>query len=107
MIGPHWPMYLFFCGGVTTGYIIFFLKFFIELHLVTQILGIFSFFLFFLSYTGTFILNPGYKTNKGIEVGMTENDLIYAYGPIYGESDRSFDLWKNSGCMPKRYSERR
>ena len=53
-----------------------------------------------------FILNPGYKTNKGIEVGMTENDLIYAYGPIYGESDRSFDLWKNSGGqVVKNYDE--
>ena len=27
-----------------------------------------------------YILKKGYKTNKGIEVGMTANDMIYAYG---------------------------
>ena len=60
MIGPHWPMYLLFCGGVTTGYIAFFLHLFSKLHLIIKIFGIFSFLFFFISYTGTFLLNPGY-----------------------------------------------
>ena len=60
MIGPHWPMYVFFCGGVCVGYISFFIHFFTKLHLIIKIFGIFSFLMFFLSYTGTFLLNPGY-----------------------------------------------
>ena len=30
-----------------------------------------------------YILKPGYATDKGIEVGMTVNDIEYAYGKIY------------------------
>ena len=26
---------------------------------------------------------PGYTTNKGISVGMTFNDVVYAYGKVY------------------------
>ena len=29
------------------------------------------------------VLAPGHATNKGIEVGMNWNDMIYAYGPAY------------------------
>lgn len=36
-----------------------------------------------------YILKSGYKTNKGIEVGMTLNDIKYTYGPIYNWSDTS------------------
>ena len=60
MIGPHWPMYILFCGGVVAGYISFFIHFFAKLNFIIKIFGISSFLLYFLSYTGTFILNPGY-----------------------------------------------
>ena len=60
MIGPHWPMYVCFCGGVTTGYIFFFIYNFFKLHFILKIFGIFSFLFFFISYSGTFLLNPGY-----------------------------------------------
>ena len=60
MIGPHWPMYILFCGGVVAGYISFFIHFFEKLNFIIKIFGISSFLLYFLSYTGTFILNPGY-----------------------------------------------
>ena len=60
MIGPHWPMYILFCGGVVAGYISFFINFYTKLSFIIKIFGIFSFLLYFLSYTGTFILNPGY-----------------------------------------------
>ena len=42
-----------------------------------------------------FLLGPGYKTDKGIEVGMTMNDVEYAYGPIY-----------DSGKEPQDYTQR-
>ena len=60
MIGPHWPMYVCFCGFVTLGFISFFYHFFNILNYFFKIFGIFSFSLYFISYTGTFLLNPGY-----------------------------------------------
>lgn len=44
-----------------------------------------------------FILGPGYKTDKGIEVGMTVNDIEYAYGPIYMASKAPRDYTKTYG----------
>ena len=60
MIGPHWPMYLFFCGGVTAGYICFLIFCWKILNIIMIIIGFSSFSFFFISYTGTFLLNPGY-----------------------------------------------
>ncbi len=60
IIGPHWPMYFCFCGFITLGYISFFYHFFNNLNLLFKIFGIGSFCLYFFSYTGTFLLNPGY-----------------------------------------------
>ena len=60
MIGPHWPMYVCFCGLITAGYLSFFYNFCKNLNLFFKIFGISSYALYFISYTGTFILNPGY-----------------------------------------------
>ena len=60
MIGPHWPMYVIFCGLVTLGYIAFFRAFFKKLNIFLKIFGISSFLTYFISYSGTALLNPGY-----------------------------------------------
>ena len=60
MIGPHWPMYVCFCGLLSLGFFSFFYKFYTTLNLFLKIFGIISFSIYFLSYTGTFLLNPGY-----------------------------------------------
>lgn len=44
-----------------------------------------------------FILGPGYKTDKGIEVGMTANDVENAYGPIYFPKDEPKDYTSTYG----------
>lgn len=44
-----------------------------------------------------FILAPGYKTDKDIEVGMTVNDIEYAYGPIYSSNNEPRDYTKTYG----------
>ncbi|MCQ5209250.1 MULTISPECIES: hypothetical protein [Bacillota] len=44
-----------------------------------------------------FLLGPGYKTDKGIEVGMTMNDVEYAYGPIYDSSKAPRDYTQRYG----------
>ena len=76
MIGPHWPMYVFFCGGVTAGYILFFINFFSKLNIIIKLFGIFSFLMYFISYTGTFCLNPGYPKRD-------ENSLVGKPRVIY------------------------
>ena len=60
MIGPHWPMYFCFCGLISLGYFSFFYHFFHILNTFLKICGIISYGLYFISYTGTFLLNPGY-----------------------------------------------
>ena len=60
MIGPNWTMYVYFCGFIVLGYSLFFYGFWKKLNLFFKIAGIFSFSLYFISYTGTFLLNPGY-----------------------------------------------
>ena len=60
MIGPDWPIYLFFCGLVSLGFTSFFCHFYHNMNLFFKIFGIFSFSIYFFSYTGTFLLNPGY-----------------------------------------------
>jgi hypothetical protein len=60
MIGPHWPMYVCFCGLISAGYGSFFYHFFNNLNLFFKLFGIGSYALYFLSYTGVFLLNPGY-----------------------------------------------
>ena len=60
MIGPHWPMYACFCGILSLGFISFFYKFYTILNLFLKIFGVLSFSIYFFSYTGTFLLNPGY-----------------------------------------------
>jgi len=53
-------MYVCFCGLLTLGYISYFYHFFKQLNLFFKIFGISSYSLYFISYTGTFLLNPGY-----------------------------------------------
>ena len=69
MIGPHWPMYACFCGFVTLGYFSFFYHFFKILNIFFKVFGISSYGLYFISYTGTFLLNPGYPERN-------ENSLV-------------------------------
>lgn len=47
--------------------------------------------------SGIFLLAPGYKTDKGIEVGMTINDIEEAYGPIYLSNDEPRNFKKKYG----------
>ena len=60
MIGPHWPMYVCFCGLISLIFISFFYHFWILLNIFFRIFGLFSFGIYYISYTGTFLLNPGY-----------------------------------------------
>ena len=85
MIGPHWPMYFCFCGLISLGYFSFFYHFFHILNTFLKICGIVSYGLYFISYTGTFLLNPGYPERN--EESLIGNPRIkYKYC-------RDCDMW--------------
>ena len=59
VIGPHWPMYLFCCSIVSFIFIIFFRHFWNYMNIFFKGLGLIVYLVFFLSYTYTFLINPG------------------------------------------------
>lgn len=49
-----------------------------------------------------YILKPGYATDKGIAVGMTINDIEYAYGKIYsGQNSYQYQEYNKAGIYHK------
>lgn len=60
MIGPHWPMYICFSSIVTVGVILFLYTFWEYLHIFFKVMGIICYSTFIVSYTYTFLINPGY-----------------------------------------------
>ena len=59
VIGPHWPMYICFCSFICIGYICFFYYFWENMSLIIRIIGVIVLLMFFISYTITFLINPG------------------------------------------------
>lgn len=54
-----------------------------------------------------FILGPGYKTDKGIEIGMTIDDIKRAYGPLYTYQTQPQDHTQTYGIYnDNRYSKK-
>ena len=54
-----------------------------------------------------FILGPGYKTDKGIEIGMTIDDIKHAYGPLYTYQTQPQDHTQTYGIYnDNRYSKK-
>lgn len=51
-----------------------------------------------------FLMAPGYTTDKGIAVGMTVNDIAYAYGPIYDYDNEPRDYKKTYGTYKKNHN---
>lgn len=63
IIGPQWPMYIFLTGLVFA-VVVTFLYCFWDIYTTSfKVIGIIFLFLFQLSYTYTFVINPGYPHN--------------------------------------------
>ena len=64
IIGPHWPMYFCYCGIVSLFMgILFFSQIWSKMSKIVRILGEIIYLFYFISYTLTFLLNPGYPRN--------------------------------------------
>lgn len=78
IIGPNWNMYVMFAGGITVFYIFLFLKFGIYLPILVKILGIICYLVYFISYTYTFLINPGFpKNDNDSQFGEPRNKFNY------------------------------
>ena len=78
LIGPQWPLYFFF-SIITSIFIIFFIRtFWDKLNLFFKFMGILVYTTFIISYTYTFLINPGYpKQNKESKSGHPRNKYKY------------------------------
>ena len=90
MIGPDWGFFISFCGCIVIGYLLFFWNFWKKLNLFYKIFGISSFSIYFISYSGTFLLNPGYpERNEDSLIGRPKIRYKYCNEcEIYERVDR-------------------
>ncbi len=78
VIGPHWPMYVCFCGFMSFIFMLLFYSFWDLLNSTLKILGVLNFCLYFFSYTYIFIVNPGFPTiNENSFIGMPREKYKY------------------------------
>ena len=75
IIGPHWGMYVCFCGLVTILMSVLYFMFWNKLNIFMRVLGHISFWTFFISYTHCSLFNPGYpKNDLGRKLGYPRSD---------------------------------
>ena len=75
IIGPHWGMYVCFCGIITILMSVLYFVFWDKLNLLMHILGHISFWTYFISYTHCSLFNPGYpKNDLGRKFGYPSGD---------------------------------
>ena len=78
IIGPHFPLFIFLTLMISAIMLILYLKFWQKLDYIIKCIGVVLFFLFFLSYTYTSLINPGYpKNNNGRRFGIPVNDYYF------------------------------
>ena len=78
IIGPNWNMYVMFAGGITIFFIFLFVKFGNYLSKINKILGVIFYLIYYISYTYTFMINPGYpKNDNDSQNGEPRNKFNY------------------------------
>jgi len=75
IIGPHWLMYICFCGIISILMLGVYLTLWKQIGAVMRILGIICFWTYFISYTHCSLYNPGYpKNDEGRNFGIPRNE---------------------------------
>ena len=78
IIGPHWPLYLCFCGIVSLLMLCIYLNIWNNLGIVMRTIGHICFWGYFLSYTYCSLRNPGFpKNDLGRAVGVPHEQYSY------------------------------
>ena len=78
IIGPHWPMIIFVISIISIPMLLLYIFLWKYLSFVIKLFGAINFWVAFLSYTYTAIINPGYPRNT-IErkLGLPKNDYYF------------------------------
>ena len=78
IIGPHWAMYVCFCGIISLLMSLIYFYFWKNLGSIMRISGIIIFWTYFISYSYTSLINPGYpKNTEGRKNGIPKQDYYY------------------------------
>ena len=78
IIGPHWPMYICFCGIISIIMLVVYLTFWKELGIAMRIIGHICYWTYFISYTHCSLFNPGYPKNDiGRNFGYPRGEYYY------------------------------
>ena len=78
IIGPHWGMYICFCGIITVLWSALYFTLWNKLNIFMRILGHISFWSYFLSYSHCALFNPGYpKNNFGRNFGYPRSEYTF------------------------------
>lgn len=78
IIGPHWPMYVCFCGIISLIMLVIYLTLWNSLGIVMKVLGNICFWTYFLSYAHCSLYNPGYPKNDiGRNSGYPREDYYF------------------------------
>ena len=78
IIGPHWPLYVCLNSLVSLIMLFIYLKFWSVYGFYTKLCGNILFWTFFISYTYTSLINPGFPKNTiGRTFGIPKNDYYF------------------------------
>ena len=78
IIGPHWPLYVCFCGIISLIMLIIYLTLWKYIGFVMRIIGYICYWTYFLSYTYCSLINPGYpKNNIGRNFGYPRDEYYF------------------------------
>ena len=78
IIGPHWPMYVCFCGIISLIMLALYLTLWKQIGMIMRILGHICFWTYFISYAHCSLYNPGYpKNDNGRKFGYPRKDYSF------------------------------
>ena len=78
IIGPNWRLYICFSLSSSLLYFFIFVTFWNFINITPKIIGITIYSIFFLSYTYTFLINPGYPKNDiNFKTPKQRNKYLY------------------------------
>jgi len=76
IIGPNWRLYLCFSFSMSALYYFLLVNFWNYINLTPKILGIIIYLIFYLSYTYTFLINPGYPKHDIGPVSEESKEML-------------------------------
>ena len=78
IIGPHWPMYVCFCGIISLIMLAVYITIWKDIGLVLRIVGIICYWTYFISYSHCSLYNPGYpKNDMGRNFGFPREEYYF------------------------------